>query len=199
MSYPTISVEVPGGAADWDEATHRPRRYAAEALLLREATVIGVFGGDEVRLRLPEGAEVAAGERIALEPNPPGEGIFDLIAEERDLNDKPIWRARIARPPADARRVYGDLFQQAQDQHRRAHEAENAAHARREQKHRELIERAERALATLEGDALEAILMLLDHPRGALLEHQAAGLVERVREPLAGEESAALTGGRSGG
>lgn len=85
MSFERIPVQV----------GDRPgERIPAQALLVPELRVVASYGGGEVHLRLP--GPVAAGELVATRPDPPSDCLFELLGEERDLNDQPLYRARLA-------------------------------------------------------------------------------------------------------
>ena len=189
MSFETIPVEIPGGPGDWDQAARQIRRYPAEALLVPETRVQAAYGADEVRLRLPEGEGIAVGERIALRRDPPGEAILELLEEETDVAGKSLWRARIARPPADAGRHH-DPFEEARRQKQRDQEAYHASMKRWE---RRMRERVESMNDLLDDDAAQALLTILKsdldtyHLRLALRERLACESQHEVA--VAGQSS----------
>ena len=167
MSFERITVQIPGSTGN----------HEAEALLVPEVRVQGFYSGDEVRLRLPEG--ITVGERIAIQRNPSSDQIFDVLEEERDLNDRPLWRARKARPPVESKRS-NDPFEEAnrlQEQHRRMANDQTTRYHKRQD---DLLEQATRAIEALDEDALRAI--------AGLNEFRTQSFHRRIRELAAEAE-----------
>jgi hypothetical protein len=67
MSFETISVQIPGGPGDWDQAAYQARSSQVDALLVLDARVQGAYGAEEVRLRLPQGGTRSLGPHRAAQ------------------------------------------------------------------------------------------------------------------------------------
>lgn len=159
MSFERIPVQV----------GDRPgERVAAQALLVPELRVVAAYGGGEFHLRLPGPA--AAGELVALRRDPPSDAVFELLAEERDADDRPLWRARLAdqnsAPVVAARRQAEQAA--ARGAARPAADGLGRVVARRRAQ-------AERVIAALGDEELRALVDLLEGDLSRHVLAEAAG------------------------
>ncbi len=127
-----------------------------EAVLVPEMRVQSWFAGGEADLRLPEPA--APGLLVAPAPNPPTDAIFEILAEDRDVADQPLYRARLAdqnsAPVVAARRQAEEAAVAARAVRPAEDGLERLIARRREQ--------AARIVGALDDDELRALLDLLE-------------------------------------
>ena len=77
-----ITVRILGDTYERDPVSWKERRYETDALLVPEMKLVHMLPAEECYVRLPEG--IAIGERVTMRRDPPADGIFELLAEERD-------------------------------------------------------------------------------------------------------------------
>lgn len=149
--FPIVEVEVLGDRAYDDGATGREVTYPGRAQLVEDGRLLGQRLGGEVFLRLPDGVDPDGPVVLRADVNP--SQVFALDRREVGKEGEPCWVADTFRLPIAAREREAEAAkgERLREIERRGQEERQRAAENR------WDDLAERALGTLDDDALDAL------------------------------------------